>query len=168
MSPMQANDQDRTAPVDAIGTYLTFQLGDEVYGIKIMQVQEIVGLMPVTRVPRMPHFVRGVVNLRGRVVPVMTLADVLHLETVETERSCIIVTQPEIQGHQLTVGLFVDAVNEVLEVTAANVEPVPEFGADVDTRFLIGITKVDDRVVMLLDIDAVMTNEQAGHLQRLT
>lgn len=147
------------------GKYLTFQLGKEAYGIAILKVQEIVGLMAVTRVPRMPHFVRGVVNLRGKVIPVFDLRLKFGLESREdTERTCIIVVRLNLGAgapgeSEVTLGVIVDEVSEVVNVLAAQIEPAPAFGATVDVSFLQGMGKVGNKVVMLLDADRILPRE---------
>lgn len=142
------------------GKYLTFQLGRESYGIGILKVQEIVGAMPVTRVPRMPGFVRGVVNLRGKVIPVFDLRLKFGLEGREdTDRTCIIVVRLRLgpgAGDEVTLGTIVDEVSEVVDVRESQIEPAPDFGPSVDTAFLQGVGKVGSKVVMLLDADRIL------------
>jgi purine-binding chemotaxis protein CheW len=149
------------------GKYLTFQLGKECYGIGILKVQEIVGVMPVTRMPKMPHFVRGLVNLRGKVIPVFDLRLKFGLEGKEdTDRTCIIVVRlslgadlPAGEG-EVTLGIIVDEVNEVVDVAQSQIEPAPAFGAEVDVSFLLGVGKVGNKVVMLLDADRILPREE--------
>lgn len=148
----------------AAGKYLTFQLGRESYGIGILKVQEIVGVMPVTRMPRMPSFVRGLVNLRGKVIPVFDLRLKFGLEGKEdTERTCIIVVRLSLGSEtadQVTLGVIVDEVSEVVDVPASQIEPAPAFGAVVDVSFLLGVGKVGNKVVMLLDADRILPREE--------
>jgi purine-binding chemotaxis protein CheW len=141
-------------PRKLAGKHLTFSLGDEHYGLGIMRVQEIVGLTPVTRVPRLPNHVAGVVDLRGRVIPVIDLRQAFGMQPVEpTERTCVIVVRVERDGGAGTVtGLIVDEVSDVADLVAEQIEAVPRFGAGVDTSFLNGVGRVDERVVMLEDI----------------
>lgn len=135
------------------GKYLTFFLGDEEYGLEILKAQEIIGLMDITPVPRTPACVRGVINLRGRVIPVVQLRVKFGMNTVEeTNETCIIV----VQVNGTPVGLVVDRVSEVTNIREDAIEPPPEFGADVDTAYILGIGKSDGRVRMLLDIDQVL------------
>jgi len=138
------------------GKYLTFFLGNEEYGLKILTVHEIIGMMPVTRVPRTPEFIRGVVNLRGKVIPVVDLRIRFAMEVVETQDVCIIVVQ--VRGIQM--GIVVDRVSEVVTVAADDIEPPPSFGVDVPTDFLLGIGKCQGRVKLLLDIDHVLTTTE--------
>jgi len=146
------------------GKYLTFHLAGEFYGMGILKVQEIIGIMAVTHVPKMPKFVRGVINLRGQVIPVVELRSKFDLPHADdTEKTCIIVVQVG-QGSTLaTIGLIVDEVAEVVNLQANQLEPTPTFGADVDTKFIQGIGKMNDRVIMLLDIERILNDcEQAG------
>lgn len=135
------------------GKYLTFFLSNEEYGLKILTVHEIIGMMPVTRVPRTPDFIRGVLNLRGKVIPVVDLRIRFGMDVVESQDVCIIVVQ--VRGIQM--GIVVDRVSEVVTVAADDIEPPPSFGFDVPTDFLLGIGKSQGRVKLLLDIDHVLT-----------
>ena len=154
------------------GKYLTFQLGKEVFGIEILKVQEIIGMMPVTRVPKTPSFVRGVLNLRGKVIPVIELRSKFNLDSMpDTERTCIVVVQVSWNCGIVIMGLLVDEVSEVLNVTRDQIEDPPAFGAEVDTEFILGMGKVGSKVVMLLDVDKVLSNgeveavEASNHLR---
>jgi purine-binding chemotaxis protein CheW len=143
------------------GKYLTFQLGGEIYGLEILKVQEIIGMMPVTHVPRVPEYMRGVINLRGRVIPVIELRRKFGLEPVEdTARTCIVVVQVSHGNDAVTMSLLVDEVREVVDVAAAQVEPPPSFGSALDTSFIMGMGKIADRVVMLLDVDKVLSTAE--------
>ncbi|MBN2308075.1 MAG: purine-binding chemotaxis protein CheW [Candidatus Hydrogenedentes bacterium] len=140
------------------GQYLTFELDAEVYGLEILKVQEIIGMMAVTRVPRTPAFVRGVINLRGKVIPVIDLRLKFAMAPREdTTRTCIIVVQVSGAGHDITMGIIVDQVSEVLDIVADQMEPAPSFGQGVDTEFIFGMGKVGDKVIMLLDVDKVLS-----------
>ncbi|OVE78366.1 chemotaxis protein CheW [bacterium F16] len=143
------------------GKYLTFILAEESYGMEILKVQEIIGLMPITRVPRTPTFVRGVINLRGKVIPVVELRRKFEMDSIDdTEKSCIIVVQIEQPDGSLIMGLLVDEVSEVLDVAGVNIEPPPNFGMQVDNEFILGIGKQDNNVIMLLNVDKLLaTNE---------
>lgn len=148
------------------GKYLTFNLGKEVYGIEILKVQEIIGMMQVTRVPRTPDFVRGVVNLRGKVIPVIDLRLKFGLESKEdTDRTCIIVVQLALGVGSVIMGLIVDEVSEVLNVLAEQIEAAPSFGPKVDTDFILGMGKVAQKVVMLLDVDRVLASGELATVQ---
>jgi purine-binding chemotaxis protein CheW len=138
------------------GKYLTFGLGEEVFGLEILKVQEIIGLMNITRLPKTPEFVRGVINLRGKVIPVIALRAKFGMPTADdTERTCIIVIQVAGQDGPLVVGLLVDAVSEVVNVSADQLEPSPRFGT-LDTAFMRAMGKINNRVVILLDVDRVL------------
>jgi len=138
------------------GKYLTFFLSAEEYGLKILAVHEIIGMMPVTRVPRTPDFILGVINLRGKVIPVVDLRIRFSMPVVDTQDVCIIVVQ--VRGIQM--GIVVDRVSEVANIAASEIEPPPSFGVDVPTDFLLGIGKSQGRVKMLLDIDHVLTRTE--------
>lgn len=144
------------------GKYLTFSLAQEGYGIEILKVQEIIGLMNVTNVPRTPEFIRGVINLRGKVIPVVDLRLKFGIEKIDdTDKTCIIVVQvEELSGEHVTMGIIVDEVCEVLDVKADQIEPSPSFGASVDTDFIMGMGKAAQKVVMLLDVDRVLSKKE--------
>ena len=135
------------------GKFLTFYLGEEEYGLEILKVHEIIGILPITRIPRSPEHMRGVINLRGKVIPIMDLRTRFSMVATDTSETCIIVTQ--VQGVQM--GIVVDRVSEVANIAAAEVEDTPSFGADVQTEFLLGLAKQNGRVKLLLDIDRVLT-----------
>jgi purine-binding chemotaxis protein CheW len=164
---------------DRGGKFLTFYLADEEYGVEILKVQEIIGMQPITRVPRTPPFIRGVINLRGKVIPIMDLrerfgmpsaadalagaseADVMAAEAVR----CIIVVQvvgPT--GQTVPVGIVVDRVSEVSSIAEAEIEDAPSFGAGVRTEYLLGLGKAQGRVKLLLDIDRVLAAEELEQL----
>jgi purine-binding chemotaxis protein CheW len=139
------------------GKYLTFALGSEEYGIAILKVREIIGYMTITAVPRMPEFVRGVINLRGQVIPVVDLRSRFGMETKETtEQTCIIVVDIHHEGRSFNAGLIVDRVQEVLDIEQNNIDDAPQFGAGVDTDFILGIGKAGSAIKILLDIDRVL------------
>jgi purine-binding chemotaxis protein CheW len=158
--------QAATALTTAVQKYLTFTLADETYGLDILRVQEIIGMMPVTRVPQTPEFVRGVINLRGRVIPVVDLRSKFGTEAVDTERTCIVVVQ--VSGKtSSTMGVVVDEVSEVADIADGQIESTPDFGAGIETDFVRGVGKVADRVVMLLDIDRVLSASDIRILKRV-
>jgi purine-binding chemotaxis protein CheW len=150
------------------GKYLTFNLAAEEYGLEILKVQEIIGIMSVTRVPRTPEFVRGVINLRGKIIPVVDLRLKFDLEAKEdTEKTCIIVVQVARADQQVTMGIIVDEVSEVLDITAGQIEPPPEFGNAVEADFILGMGKVEQKVVMLLDVDKVLSGEEVSLVSKV-
>lgn len=141
--------------------FLTFSLSNEVYGISILKVQEIVGMLPVTRVPKMPAYMRGVVNLRGRIIPVIDLSRRFGLSAAEdTDVTCIIVVQAAAAAGPVTVGLIVDEVREVVDIVGDQIEPVPDLGVAIDSSLIQGMGKLEQQVVMLLDIDRVLTADE--------
>lgn len=138
------------------GKYLTFFLAGEEYGIEILKVHEIIGMLPITRVPRTPAFILGVINLRGRVIPTIDLRLKFGMEPNEaTRETCIVVVQAA--GTQ--IGVVVDRVSDVLDISADEIEDVPGFGAEVDTSCLLGVAKTAGRVRLLLDIERVLSTQ---------
>lgn len=144
------------------GKYLTYRLGIEQYGIEIGKVQEIIGLMPMTRVPRTPDSVRGVINLRGKVIPVVDLRRKFNLDNIEdTRKTCIIVMHLAQSDHTiLTLGVVVDEVSEVAEFSSDQLQPQPAFGAKVMANLILGIGRIGERVVLILDADNLVTPEE--------
>ncbi|MEP7383358.1 MAG: chemotaxis protein CheW [Gemmatimonadota bacterium] len=143
------------------GKYLTFFLANEEYGLEILKVHEIIGMLPITRVPRTPLFVRGLINLRGKVIPIIDLRQRFGMSREGAEDSCVIVVQ--VHGTQL--GVVVDKVSEVLSIAEADIEPTPSFGVDVSTEYLLGLAKSDGKVRLLLDIDRVLTASEFDSVQ---
>lgn len=144
----------------AAGKYLTVLLNKEAYGIAVLKVREIIRTQKITPVPQMPQFVKGVINLRGRVIPVIDLRTKFGLEAAVTERTCIVVVHVQAPGgHSISMGLVVDGVEEVLNVSDEMVEATPQFGTSVDTTYLLGMAKAKGQVNMLLDIDRVVSPE---------
>ena len=147
-----------TVGFDRLSKYLTFVLGKEEYGLEILRVKEIIGLMTITKVPRMPEFVRGVINLRGTVIPVVDLRLKFGMPQVtDTEETCIIVVD---LGDTLMC-VVVDKVSEVLDIEDTEIDQTPSFGVSLDTSFIFGIGKSKNKVVILLDIERVLTSEAA-------
>jgi purine-binding chemotaxis protein CheW len=137
--------------------FLTFFLANEEYGIEILKVQEIIGMMNITPVPRTPAFIRGVINLRGKVITVVDLRVKFDMESKEqTEETCIIV----VQTSGIQIGCVVDKVSEVLDIQDEEIEEAPSFGADVNTEYLLGIGKSHGKVKLLLDIDRVLSRRE--------
>ncbi|MDH4320326.1 MAG: chemotaxis protein CheW [Desulfobulbaceae bacterium] len=146
------------------GKYLTFALGKEEYGIGILKVREIIGLMEITAVPHTPSYIKGVINLRGRVIPVLDLRLKFEMETeAYTERTCIIVVEVQGESAAVQVGMLVDSVSEVLNVSGQEIEPPPAFGGSTETAFILGMAKIKGDVKILLDADRIIgTGELAG------
>jgi len=148
------------------GKFLTFLMANEKYGLEILKVREIIGMMDVTSVPTTPAFVRGVINLRGKVIPVIDLRLKFGLEAKEdNDRTCIIVMQLGRSAQDMTMGIIVDEVSDVLDIGQDQIEPAPLFGADIRTDFILGMGKVDQRVVTLLDMDRVLTEQEISVVQ---
>ncbi|GEM_PF-443343 len=140
------------------GKYLTFVIANEEYGLQINRVKEINGLMPITRVPRTPKHILGVINLRGKIVSVMDMRVKFGMEQIAaTQETCIIVVQTK-YGEK---GILVDKVSEVINIQAEEIEPVPEFGVSINTDYILGIGKTATNVIILLDIDKVLSINQS-------
>jgi len=145
--------------------YLTFELDKEGYAIPILKVKEIIGMMEVTQVPRQPDFIKGVINLRGKIIPLIDLRLKFGLQEREyDERTSIIVMELNSENSPKTSGIVVDTVNEVLDINDADIEPPPQYGTDVDQAFLTGMGKVQDNVIMLLNADRILST---GEMQKL-
>lgn len=140
------------------GKYLTFALGNEEYGVEILQVREIIGLMEITAVPQVPEYIKGVINLRGKVIPVIDLRLKFCMEAIAyTGETCIIV----LQIHDTIMGIIVDRVCEVLDIAEKNIEAPPNFGTKINTDFITGMGKVADSVKILLNMQKIMTDDLA-------
>ena len=149
------------------GKYLTFCLENEEYGIGILKVKEIIGVMPITAVPRTPEFVKGVVNLRGKVIPVIDLRLKFSMKAIPySERTCIIVVEIDSQDSTVLIGIAVDAVSEVLNVREDEIEETPTFGTNLDTDYILGMAKMEGGVKILLDIDRVLNSEEIAALEK--
>ncbi len=150
------------------GKYLTFTLGEQEYGIDILKIREIIGMVPIRSVPQTPSFVKGVVNLRGRVIPVMDLRLRFGMEEKGyTDRTCIIVLEHEVEEKTIQMGIVVDTVSEVLPMKASDIEDTPSFGASIDTKHILAIAKAESGVKILLDIDYVLTGKEKIMVQNL-
>jgi len=143
------------------GKYLTFKLGSEEFGLEILKVQEIIQMQAITRVPRTPEFVRGVINLRGKVIPVVDLRLKFGMDHVEdTEKTCIVVVQIRNATSVVVMGTIIDEVREVLDIPEASIEDTPSFGTSIDTEFILGMGKIGNNVKILLDIDKVLSSQE--------
>lgn len=150
-----------TSRVNLGGKYLTFGLDREEYGLEILRVREIIGMMDITPVPRTPAFVRGVINLRGNVIPVVDLRLKFDMEAAErTDQTCIIVVDVD----TVEMGIVVDRVSEVLDIIAEDIADAPSFGVSVDTDFILGMGKTEGQVTILLDISKVLSTGELGEL----
>jgi purine-binding chemotaxis protein CheW len=160
-------DQAVKAMAEREGKYLTFSLAEEEYGIGILKIKEIIGMMPITTVPRTPEFVKGVINLRGKVIPVMDLRLRFGMEEIDyTERTCIVVVEIEGTSGTVMIGVVVDSVSEVLNIKGEDVEETPTFGAKMNTDYILGMAKMGGGVKILLDIDQVLSEDEIAALDK--
>ncbi len=144
------------------GKYLTFALAREEYGIGILKVREIIGLMPITPVPRTPAFVKGVINLRGKVIPVVDLRLKFGMEEIPyTERTCIIVMEIHSPSGPFFIGAVVDSVSEVMNIKGSDMEDAPNFGTKLNTDYILGLAKMNGSLKILLDIDKILNDGTA-------
>jgi len=147
------------------GKYLTFKLGEEEFGLQILKVHQIIQMPAITKVPRTPDFVRGVINLRGKVIPAIELRTKFEMGScADTEKTCIIVVQVDSPSGTIIMGIVIDEVKEVLEIEAGAIEETPKMGTQVDADFILGMAKVGSSVKMLIDIDSILST---GELQSL-
>lgn len=166
--PVETEQIDQAIKVisDREGKYLTFTIAEEEYGIGILKIKEIIGMMPVTTIPQTPGFIKGVINLRGKVIPVIDLRLRFGIEAMDyTERTCIIVV--EIEGHNgvVQIGIVVDSVSEVLNIKGEDIEDTPTFGTKLNTDYILGMAKMEGGVKILLDIDRVLSEEDLSILE---
>jgi purine-binding chemotaxis protein CheW len=153
---------------DRAGKHLIFHLGAEEFGVRVLQVREIMGIQDITAVPHTPGYVKGVINLRGKVIPVVDLRQKFGLPKVEyTARTCIIVVQVQAASGPMLMGVIVDGVAEVLNVAAGEIEDTPDFGQGVTTPYLLGLAKIKGKVKILLDIEEVLVRQELEALQEV-
>ncbi len=146
--------------------YVTFSLGEELFGVEVTRAREILSVTPVTKVPQTPEYLLGVINLRGQVVPVVDMRLKLGLPVgEETEDTCVIVVEVQIDGESIIVGALADAVREVLEIRSDQIEPAPRLGTRLKTEFITGMGKVDEQFLILLNIDRVFSSEELAIVQ---
>ena len=161
-------DQESQALHDLEGKYLTFTLADEDFGLEILKVREIIGMLDITAIPQTSSFFKGVINLRGRVIPVVDLRLKFGLPTMEYgERTCIIVVEVKTEMGSVQMGVVVDTVSEVVNVNGADIEPPPTFGSRLDTRYILGLAKARGSIKILLDIDRVMEARDLAVIEEL-
>ncbi len=160
---IESDVQHSGASTGKEGKYLTFTLAGEEYGLEILKVKEIIGIMTITSVPQTPSYVKGVINLRGKVIPVIDLRlkfSMMHLDY--NERTCIIVVDIlNKSGDKVIMGIVVDSVSEVLNIKAEEIEEAPTFGFKLNTDYILGMAKIKGAVKILLDIDRVLTLDTA-------
>lgn len=148
-----------------INQYLTFSLGKEFYALDVSKVKEVLELVPITRVPKMPPFMKGVINLRGSVVPVIDLRIKFNMKQKENNQdTCIIVLEIKVDEELITLGAIADSVQEVIELNAENIEPAPKIGTKLNTDFINGMGKHQDKFLIILNIDKVFTTEELTDL----
>jgi purine-binding chemotaxis protein CheW len=145
--------------------YLTFKLADEIFALDVAKVREILELTTITKVPQTPDFMRGVINLRGSVVPVVDMRLKFGMSmTEQTVDTCIIVAEVTLDGDVIVLGALADSVQEVVEMEPGSIEPAPHIGAKLDTNFIKGMGKIDDHFVMILDIDRIFSSAELAEL----
>lgn len=150
------------------GKYLTFKLGSEEYGIVIMKVKTIIGLMEITKVPRTPHFVRGVINLRGQIIPIVDMRKKFGMDEIDdTRETTIIVVEVSKDDNLQEIGIVVDSVSEVMDIEDENIDDTPEFGSEFDSEFIMGMAKAKGRVISLLSIERILTADEVVSLSQL-
>jgi purine-binding chemotaxis protein CheW len=160
-NPSSKSNPTTAAALHSTGQYLTFMLGGEAYAIGILAIKEIIEHGQMTRVPMMPEAIRGVINLRGAVVPVIDLGVRFHHgPTAITKRTCIVIVEVEHEGESEIVGILVDAVNEVMDIAASDIEPAPSFGTRIHTEFIAGMARIAERFVIILEPDRVLSVEE--------
>jgi purine-binding chemotaxis protein CheW len=163
-----AVDQETQALREREGKYLTFTLANEDYGLEILKVREIIRILDITVIPQTPPFIKGVINLRGRVVPVIDLRLKFGLPSMDYgERTCIIVVEVTSEVGSVQVGVAVDSVSEVLTISGADIEVAPTFGSRLDTSYILGIAKARGTIKILLNIDLVLIPEELTGLGAL-
>jgi purine-binding chemotaxis protein CheW len=151
---------------DRAGKYLTFMIGKEEFGVGVLKVREIMGIQDITAVPQTPPYLKGVINLRGKVTPVIDLRLKFGLPAIDyTQRTCIIVVQVKSGSAALLMGIVVDEVSEVLTIAAGDIEDTPDFGASVATTYILGMAKIKGKVKILLDINEVLTSQEINGLE---
>ena len=150
------------------GKYLLFKVGDEEYGLQILKVQEIIRMQKVTTVPKTPDFVRGVLNLRGRVIPIVELRLKFGMEAIEdNDKTCIVVVQVKTGDTSVVMGIIIDEVREVRDILNEEIDEPPSFGTAVSAEFIMGIGKLNNRVIMLLVIDTVLSRDEVKNISTI-
>ncbi len=167
MAEAETMDQAIKVMTDMDGKYLTFSMAGEEYGIGILKIKEIIGMMAITTVPQTPEFVKGVINLRGKVIPIVDLRARFGMDTIDyNERTCIIVVEIEGSAGTVMIGTVVDAVSEVLNIKEEEIEDTPTFGTTLDTDYILGMAKMEGGVKILLDIDQVLSQDEIAALDK--
>lgn len=160
-SPTMTSDKVSELGSRLTGKYLTFTLNNEEYAIEILKVNQIIRLQEITAIPKTPSFIRGVINLRGMIIPIIDLRRKFEMaDHTDTDRTCIVVIQIEQNGKSVNMGIVIDEVREVLEIPAADIEETPEFGTGIDTEYIMGIAKTGRNIKIMLDISKVLTTSE--------
>jgi len=163
---LSPDEEDRAVSIRG-GKVLTFTLGKEGYGITITKIREIIGMMPITKVPRTSDFVKGVINLRGRVIPVIDLRMRFGMEDMDyTDRTCIVIVEVVANNGTVQMGIIVDSVSEVLNIQEGDVEAAPDLSAGDRTRYIMGMAKIGESVKILIDIDRVLGEKAIDEVER--
>lgn len=166
---LSAKESAAVAHVDPrAGKYLTFQLASEEFGIRVLKVREIMGVQEITAIPQTPPHIKGVINLRGKVLPVIDLRLKFGVPAAAyTQRTCIIVVQVESAASTVLMGIVVDSVSEVLNLSGAEIEDTPDFGETIETQYLLGMAKVKGKVKILLDLDRILSAQDLHKLNTI-
>jgi len=170
MSTPNTAERESEALKAIAGKYLTFSIADEHFGLEILKVIEIIGVIQFTRVPRCPAHMKGVINLRGKIIPVVDLRMKFGLPEIPyDDKTCTIITKVRIGQDDIAIGMIVDTVLEVVNFEAAQIEEAPDFGVNLDSRFILGMGKVQDgRVTILVDIGQVFNEAERGTIESIT
>ena len=167
--PTRTTNQAVEALAVKTGKYLTFFLEKEEYGIGILKVKEIIGMMAITSVPRTPEYVKGVINLRGKVIPVIDLRSKFNMPCIKySERTCIIVVEIDSELSTILIGIVVDAVSEVLNIKEDEIEETPTFGTNLNIEYILGLAKMEGSIKILLNIDKVLSSEEISSFKNTT
>jgi purine-binding chemotaxis protein CheW len=168
MGEVGTMDQAVKAMANREGKYLTFVLAGEEYGIGILKVKEIIGIMAITTVPQTPAYMKGVINLRGKVIQIVDLRVKFGMEAIDyTEKTCIIVVEIANSGQKMMTGILVDSVSEVLNIKGGDIEDAPNFGSRLNTNYILGMAKTGGKVKILLDIDKVLSTEDISLMDKV-
>lgn len=168
MAVKQDTDHAASSDEGAMQQFLTYQLGEELFGIEILRVKEIIEYNRITRVPLVPDYIAGVINLRGNVVPVVDLKHLFSGENAAiSRRTCIIVVETGDDEEHMETGLLVDSVNEVVDISKSDIEPPPSFGTGIRTDFILGMGKGKERIIILLDARLLLSFEELEELSRI-
>ncbi len=141
------------------GKYLTFYLMEQLYAVEILKVKEIIGLLPITTIPGLMEYMKGIINLRGKIIPIIDLRSKFAMKSEDCETTCIIVIETAQNGANFQMGIIVDSVSEVVNIKSVDIEETPNFGVKINTEFILGVAKLSDKVIILLNIDKVVISE---------